>query len=488
MADLAKYQIEWVPVSSVNAQNRSFQFRVNFTTEDLEESFKETGQEEPVILWRRQDGELVIISGRRRFTTAQKLGYEKVKAVIMPEQDLSRKDAEDLSLDENIRRKSLTEIDLMNACIRKLQSGESASEIARKTGKSRPTVQDYKLIGDSGQNIQDAIKQGKISAKKAIKILRSGLIKKEGVSAADRGGADWLIDKQKLAENSNMLVEALNSADPKKSVNNLLSGSQKLAFDIQEITSFLDKYKNAIRKRKDFDKPASQATQDATPAPIASKSMYVKGTAKGLEMHVSVDYKRDTLSDLYAKADFLKANAKSFEKTIKLLEKAFKSGKLSAAVKRKPKKTPSQPARAHEPAQVQIPGTTQAQQPYQAQAQANSMDSLEPPIAACDITGLNLTESSIQMSGVSMGEKKLRVGGSINLYVRGDLNGKWFELPDDFKLAWKADKELFVLPGPSHVFTIQLREPVSVFASLTITAMGANGKKLEADLTINSID
>ena len=93
--DLSKYKPQWVKIADINTRNKSFQYRIDLRTKELEKSLNEEGQKLPVIIWKRSGtGLLQLVSGFRRVTSAKNISWEKVLAVIVPETDMDEDEDE----------------------------------------------------------------------------------------------------------------------------------------------------------------------------------------------------------------------------------------------------------------------------------------------------------------------------------------------------------------------------------------------------------
>lgn len=107
-----------------------------------------------------------------------------------------------------------------------------------------------------------------------------------------------------------------------------------------------------------------------------------------------------------------------------------------------------------------------------------------------ELGGLNLTTDAKQMSGVAIDHVKLGVGETVVVYARGastiETGGKWFELPADVVVNWKADRELEVTPTVGHTVTVKVVEPISVAAYVTATTTTKAGEKIEAMFAVES--
>ncbi len=97
-----------------------------------------------------------------------------------------------------------------------------------------------------------------------------------------------------------------------------------------------------------------------------------------------------------------------------------------------------------------------------------------------ELDGLYLTTDARQMTGVDRSSAKLGVGETVVIYARGkSTDGKWFELPADVVVNWRADLELEVTPASGHVVTVKVIKPISVVAYVTATTTTEDGKKTE---------
>lgn len=165
MVNLKDYKPEWIPLSQIDLKNKEFQYRMALEIADLEESFRQEGQIFPVVLWRRNSGVIQIVCGFRRCQAAMKLKWEKILAVVVPESGMSREQALEISFLENLKRKSLTDMDLAFSCKRLHDEGISNIEIGRLIGKSESIVRRNLKVLDTPPEIQNAVWQGKLTLK-----------------------------------------------------------------------------------------------------------------------------------------------------------------------------------------------------------------------------------------------------------------------------------------------------------------------------------
>ncbi|SDQ03496.1 MULTISPECIES: ParB/RepB/Spo0J family partition protein [Micrococcaceae] len=108
-------------------------------TADFIASIKEHGVMEPVIAHRKDDGTVHVLMGQRRTRAAVEAGLTSIPVMIID----SPEEAERIvtQVVENIQRAGLTEADEADAYHQLSLIGVSASVIARKTGRTKSTVE-----------------------------------------------------------------------------------------------------------------------------------------------------------------------------------------------------------------------------------------------------------------------------------------------------------------------------------------------------------
>lgn len=140
-----------------------FQPRENFSAEEMEElvgSVREKGVIQPVLVRQRPDG-YELIAGERRLRAARMLNMQEVPAII---KDVDDKDSLELALIENIQRQNLNAVEEARAyqyLIDKYQMTQD--EISQVMGKARVSVTNILRLLKLPMEIQDEIKNGRIS-------------------------------------------------------------------------------------------------------------------------------------------------------------------------------------------------------------------------------------------------------------------------------------------------------------------------------------
>jgi len=137
--------------------------RMTFDPESLEElaqSLRETGLLQPIIAVPEADHYKIIV-GERRWRAAQKAGFKRIPAVI---RNLSSEQQLEASLIENLQREDLNPIEIARAYQRLMEELKyTQQKIAEKIGKDRASVANYIRLLKLPKEIQDMLRQGRLS-------------------------------------------------------------------------------------------------------------------------------------------------------------------------------------------------------------------------------------------------------------------------------------------------------------------------------------
>lgn len=136
---------------------------------DLAESIKVHGIIQPIVV-RKVDNKYEIIAGERRYRAAKMAGLLKVPAILT---ELNDKQLAELSIIENVHRKSLNAIEEAKSYKALLDEGlMTIDELAMKMGVPR-VVLDAKLrLLNLDIEVQDALLNDKISERHARSLLK----------------------------------------------------------------------------------------------------------------------------------------------------------------------------------------------------------------------------------------------------------------------------------------------------------------------------
>ena len=148
----------------IRIKDTTFCNRIALEIEDLATSLRDRGQQVPVIL--RGKKPYQIVSGYRRIHALQSLGEKQVLAVVHT--TLEDRDAQAISLIENVQRKSLSDYELLNALSVMKDQGYSTVELAVLIGKGRRIVEQYMRVWNGPPSIKEALRENRITISAAI--------------------------------------------------------------------------------------------------------------------------------------------------------------------------------------------------------------------------------------------------------------------------------------------------------------------------------
>ena len=127
---------------------------------DLVESIREQGILEPIVVANTPAG-YQIIAGERRWRAAKILGLHKVPVVV---KDTTPQGMLEMSIVENVQREDLNPIERALAYKRLIDEfGLGTNEVAKRVGKSAPTVSNTIRLLSLPDAIKDALVAGVIS-------------------------------------------------------------------------------------------------------------------------------------------------------------------------------------------------------------------------------------------------------------------------------------------------------------------------------------
>jgi len=158
-------------LDEIDLEDETFKFRVALRLGSLTESIKENGQQFPVLLRRKQDGRLQIISGFRRISAIRRLGWDRVNGIVRD--DLADDtEACKVSIIENEARQTYNDLDRAYAILAYRRMGKSNAEIEEifKVG-SRQRQRLEKLV-DFPATLQREVADGRVSSTNAVRLMQ----------------------------------------------------------------------------------------------------------------------------------------------------------------------------------------------------------------------------------------------------------------------------------------------------------------------------
>ncbi|EAK9857278.1 ParB/RepB/Spo0J family partition protein [Campylobacter lari] len=213
-----------------------YQPRKNFDTQALEElagSIKEYGLIQPVVVFKKDEFDYILIAGERRFRACKLLEKEQIKAVVLNVDDIKLRE---LALIENIQRENLNPIELAHSYKELLEIHDITQEkLADLIHKSRSQIANTLRLLNLNEQTQNFIIEGKISQGHAKVLV--GLEKEEEKMIVDTiiGQKLNVRDTEKLIKNfknTNQLEKNTISNKQYQSIINLKEKIESLGLKV----------------------------------------------------------------------------------------------------------------------------------------------------------------------------------------------------------------------------------------------------------------
>jgi ParB/RepB/Spo0J family partition protein len=158
VTSLSQFKVETVPLSDIDHEDKTFQYRTNEASEDLQESLAADGQQQAVELVGTSPP-YRILDGFRRVLALRALGAGQVIVHIY---DLSEEDAHKAAFIKNVVRKNLTAGEQANAILLAIRRGRKSDDIARDLGLSKRQILRYKAYLNLPPAIRRHVDEGSV--------------------------------------------------------------------------------------------------------------------------------------------------------------------------------------------------------------------------------------------------------------------------------------------------------------------------------------
>ena len=163
------YNIDTVKLIPYKKQTRKI--FDNKSLQNLAKTIKLHGIRQPLTILPSLDssGKYEIISGERRWRAAQIVGLKKVPCIILQD----RKAAEEIALIENVQRKNLHPLELMDGFQSLLDQGvcRNHQELADKIGVGRTLVVETLSLKKLPEKTKKLILENNIKAREALRVI-----------------------------------------------------------------------------------------------------------------------------------------------------------------------------------------------------------------------------------------------------------------------------------------------------------------------------
>ena len=168
-SESAAAELRNVPVAEIS--RNPFQPRKDFNPEDLNElsdSIREHGVLQPILV-RELDGAYQLIAGERRWLASQRAGLTSIPCRVV---DVIDQTAFDYALEENLKRKDLSDIEKAQAFRQYLDHFHcSIEELGKQLSMSRSAVSNIQRLLELPEPVRNALSSGKISSGHARSLL-----------------------------------------------------------------------------------------------------------------------------------------------------------------------------------------------------------------------------------------------------------------------------------------------------------------------------
>ena len=216
-----KFELKYIPINAVDISKLNVR-TVNREAglEELTDSIKEIGIQQPVVVTKKGDRYELII-GQRRFLAARNAGLQQIPAIIRTVEN--EQEALIASLSENIHRMDLDYKDKNQVTERLLAQLGSTKKVARAIGVSEQTVRNYLGYSIVPEKMKEMVEQKRINAQTAIRIARSISDEKKAVQIAEKV-------KEIPSSRSRQLIIDLGKEKPDATVEELVTMVKKTSF------------------------------------------------------------------------------------------------------------------------------------------------------------------------------------------------------------------------------------------------------------------
>lgn len=161
--------------------------------QELAASLAASGLIQPIVVRPIGPTRYSLLAGERRWRAAHLAGWETIPAVIREEED----DAQALAvmLAENLQREDLTPIEQARAFQRLQELKVSQTEIARRTGKSQPTIANTLRLLQLPEAVQARVQSRELSPASARALLPLAPFPEVAAAMAERAIAEQIPSK-----------------------------------------------------------------------------------------------------------------------------------------------------------------------------------------------------------------------------------------------------------------------------------------------------
>lgn len=191
--------------------------------EELAESLKEIGQQQPIVVSPDDTGRYVIEQGERRWRAARLAGLDKLYCVITsPAEDANERIIRQLT--ENVQRDDMKLHELSQSVSTLIRSGMTVREVARRMGKQESYISNLNYVAELPEPLAKAVEDQQIQDPLAVRKLKKAFeehpqevteqLAQWSSAAQDENGAPAPITRSKVSAFVKALDEGLDAVHP----------------------------------------------------------------------------------------------------------------------------------------------------------------------------------------------------------------------------------------------------------------------------------
>ena len=136
--------------------------------DELAASIQKIGLLEPIVVSPLEDGRYEILTGQRRFLAHRKLGESEILCAIL-DRRVDEAEAKAISLTENLLRRDLNRLDLIDACTWLFKKYGTIKAVVETTGIAASKVSEYVKYDRLIPELKGLVDDGTVPLKSALR-------------------------------------------------------------------------------------------------------------------------------------------------------------------------------------------------------------------------------------------------------------------------------------------------------------------------------
>jgi len=241
LAKVNGVKVLYIPLEEIS--RNPFQPRREFNEseiKDLARSIEMYGVLQPIVVRKAREG-YQLIAGERRYRACRMLGYSAIPAIL---QEMSDKQAAEVSLIENLQRKDLNYLEEAGAYAQLISEfGLTQEELAQKVGRSQSAIANKLRLLRLTKELRCLIVPETITERHARALLKLNSVdtQKEVLLA--------IYEKELNVKETEEIVEKLRQNNLPQEVNQTGQG-QQVSIVIRDARIFLNTIKETVNRAK----------------------------------------------------------------------------------------------------------------------------------------------------------------------------------------------------------------------------------------------